>query len=100
MNNNHQSSLVEFLSGEKVYLRAIEPDDLALLHRWANDPETRGQTGEVRSSTYAATLEFYQKVQKMKIASGWEWFCERPTRSLVKQDCCECSRLGDLQIGA
>jgi diamine N-acetyltransferase len=63
MNNSHQPSNVEFLSGEKVYLRSIEPDDLALLHNWANDPETRGLTGEIRPSTYAATLEFYQKVQ-------------------------------------
>ena len=63
MNNSHQPSTVEFLSGEKVYLRPIEPDDAAWLHTWANDPETRGLTGETRPSTYAATLEFYQKVQ-------------------------------------
>ncbi len=32
MNNSLQPSNVEFLSGEKVYLRSIEPDDLASLH--------------------------------------------------------------------
>ena len=63
MSDRHQPSNVEFLSGEKIYLRSIEPDDLALLHNWANDPETRGLTGEIRPSSYAATLEFYQKVQ-------------------------------------
>jgi len=64
MNNSEQSLRVEFLSGEKVYLRSIEQDDIALLHRWANDPEIRGLTGETRPSTYAGTLEFYQRIQK------------------------------------
>lgn len=64
MNNSEQSLRVEFLSGEKVYLRSIEQDDIALLHRWANDPEIRGLSGETRPSTYAGTLEFYQRIQK------------------------------------
>jgi len=64
MNNSHLPFHAEFLSGEKVYLRPVEPDDVALLHLWANDPETRGLTGDVRPSTYAATVEFYQKIQK------------------------------------
>ena len=64
MNNSNQPLRVEFLSGEKVYLRSIEPDDIALLHLWANDPETRRLTGEIRPSSYADTIEFYQKVQK------------------------------------
>jgi len=64
MNNNYQPPRAKFLSGEKVYLRSIEPDDIAFLHNWANDPETRGLTGEIRPSSYADTLEFYQKVQK------------------------------------
>jgi diamine N-acetyltransferase len=63
MSNSHPPSHVEFLSGEKVYLRSVEPEDVAWLHSWANDPETRGLTGETRPSSYAATLEFYQKVQ-------------------------------------
>jgi RimJ/RimL family protein N-acetyltransferase len=44
-------------------LRPVEPDDVALLHRWANDPELRGLTGETRPSTYAAALEYYEKIQ-------------------------------------
>jgi len=64
MDNNHQPLRVEFLSGEKVYLRPIEPDDLSLFYKWANDPETRGLTGEIRSSSYATAQEFYEKVQK------------------------------------
>ncbi len=62
--NENQSGQVEFLSGEKVYLRPIEQDDVALLHKWANDPEIRGLTGEIRPSTYTGALEFYQRIQK------------------------------------
>lgn len=53
----------EFLSGERIYLRPIEPDDVALLCQWANDPEMRGLIGETRPSTYATALEYYEKVQ-------------------------------------
>ena len=59
-----QSPQVEFLSGEMVYLRPIEQEDVALLHRWANDPEIRGLTGELRPSTNTGAVEFYQRVQK------------------------------------
>ena len=61
--DENQLPQVEFLSGEKVYLRPVEQGDVVLLHKWANELETRGLTGETRPSTYAATLEFYQKVQ-------------------------------------
>jgi diamine N-acetyltransferase len=61
---NSQSVRVEFLSGEKIYLRPIEQGDIALLHQWANDPEVRGLTGEVRPSSYEGAVEFYQRVQK------------------------------------
>jgi RimJ/RimL family protein N-acetyltransferase len=61
---NSQSVRVEFLSGEKVYLRPIEQGDIALLHQWANDPEIRGLTGEVRPSSYEGAIEFYQRIQK------------------------------------
>jgi len=67
MSNSQQLSQVEFLSGETICLRPIEPDDVASLHRWANDPETRGLTGETRPSSYARTLEFYQKVQREEV---------------------------------
>lgn len=64
MNNNHQPLQTEFLSGKNIYLRPIEPNDVALLHHWANDPQTRGLTGGTRPSTYAAEIEYYQKIQK------------------------------------
>jgi diamine N-acetyltransferase len=64
MNNQYQASGVVFLSGERTYLRPIEPDDVALFYRWVNDPETRGLIGETRPSTYADTLAFYEKIQK------------------------------------
>jgi diamine N-acetyltransferase len=62
--NNHHSSNVEFLSGEKLYLRPVEPEDYPLFHRWANDPGTRGLTGDVRPSTYASLQEYYEQIQK------------------------------------
>jgi RimJ/RimL family protein N-acetyltransferase len=62
--DENQLPQVEFISGEKIYLRPIEPEEIVLLYRWANDPETRGLTGEVRPSTYAGALEFYQQAQK------------------------------------
>ena len=62
--DENQPPQVEFLSGEKVYLRPVEPADVALLHRWANDPEIRGLTGEIRPSTLTGALEFYERVQK------------------------------------
>ncbi len=55
--NHDISSHVEFLSGEKVYLRPVEPADYPLFHCWANDPETRGLTGDVRPSTFASMQE-------------------------------------------
>jgi diamine N-acetyltransferase len=61
---NKDAAHVEFLSGEKVYLRPIEPEDIPRLQGWANDPEIRGLIGETRPSTFTATVEFYQRIQK------------------------------------
>ncbi len=62
--NTNPSQCVEFLSGENIYLRPIEPDDYPLFHQWANDPETRGLTGEVRPSSFAALQEYYERIQR------------------------------------
>jgi diamine N-acetyltransferase len=62
--NDNNSSQVEFLSGEKVYLRPVEQGDINMLLCWANDPEIRGLTGEVRPSTFAGTIEYYERIQK------------------------------------
>lgn len=33
------------MTGDKVYLRALEPEDVELLYRWENDPDTWHVTG-------------------------------------------------------
>ena len=64
MSNEPSSQGAEFLSGEKVYLRPVEPGDYPQFYRWANDVETRGLTGETRPSSYAALQEYYEQMQK------------------------------------
>jgi len=64
MENVSQASRMEFLSGEKVYLRPIETADLPLFYKWANDSETRGLTGEIKPSDFTAIQEHYEKIQK------------------------------------
>lgn len=64
MSSDLSSYRGEFLSGKKVYLRPIEPEDYPCFHRWANDPETRALTGEVRPGTYAGVQEYFERVQK------------------------------------
>jgi diamine N-acetyltransferase len=72
----------EFLSGKRIYLRAVEDEDIALLHAWTNDPETRGQIGETRPSTYAATVEYYQRIQKDE-SRVWLAVVQRKTRQVI-----------------
>jgi diamine N-acetyltransferase len=57
---------VEFLVGERVYLRPIEPEDLSLVRRWANDPEIRRLTGEVLPMSQAGADGFMEKVRQDK----------------------------------
>jgi diamine N-acetyltransferase len=52
-----------FLIGESVLLRPVEREDLAVIRRWANDPEIRWLTGEVRPMTQAGAEAFFQKTQ-------------------------------------
>ncbi|HOL08477.1 MAG TPA: GNAT family protein [Deltaproteobacteria bacterium] len=50
--------------GKKVTLRAIEESDLALLHQWANDPETQDIMGIIH---FPSSLDFhYSWFQKLK----------------------------------
>lgn len=81
MSSDHTIN-AEFLSGKKVYLRAVEEEDIPLLHAWANDPETRGQTGETRPSTYAATVEYYQRIQKDE-SRVWQAVVMRETGRVI-----------------
>ena len=51
-----------FLVGERVYLRPVEREDLVHIRKWANDPQIRRLTGEVRPMTAAAAERFFEKV--------------------------------------
>ena len=57
---------VQFLVGERVYLRPLEPQDLPLIRRWANDPEVRRLTGEVLPMSQAGADEFLERVRQDK----------------------------------
>ena len=52
-----------FLIGQRVYLRPLEKDDLPLVHKWANDPEIRRLTGEVKPMSQADADTFLERVQ-------------------------------------
>lgn len=82
MDNEHRLAHVEFLSGEKVYLRPVESGDFPMLYQWANDPETRGLTGEIRSSSYTAVQEFYEKGQK-EMDRVWLAVVVRATQQVI-----------------
>lgn len=50
--------------GKKVILRAIEEDDLLLLHKWANDPQTQDAVGHIH---FPSSLDFHKAwFQKLK----------------------------------
>jgi diamine N-acetyltransferase len=52
-----------FLMGERVCLRPLEKDDLVHIQKWANDPEIRRLTGEVKPMTQAGADEFFERVK-------------------------------------
>ncbi len=53
-----------FLVGERVYLRPLDREDLIHIRRWANDPELRRLTGEVKPMTEAGADAFFDKVNR------------------------------------
>jgi len=57
---------VQFLVGERVYLRPIEPEDLPFIRQWANDPEVRRLTGEALPMSKAGADEFLERVRQDK----------------------------------
>lgn len=57
------SSTTTFLTGERVYLRPLERDDLVHVRRWANDPEVRRLTAEVTPMSQATADEWYERVK-------------------------------------
>jgi len=57
---------VQFLVGERVYLRPIEPEDLPFIRQWANDPDVRRLTGEALPMSKAGADEFLERVRQDK----------------------------------
>jgi len=51
-----------FLMGERIYLRPVEKSDLALIRKWANDPELRCLTGETTPMTQAGAEEYFERL--------------------------------------
>jgi len=50
--------------GKKIILRAIEEDDLVLLHKWANDPQTQDIMGDIHfPSSIDFHKEWYKKIK-------------------------------------
>ncbi len=52
----------DFLLGERVCLRSLEREDLVAIRKWANDPDIRRLTGEVKPMSPAKAEEFLEKV--------------------------------------
>ncbi|MGD9029365.1 MAG: hypothetical protein PVG25_06095 [Anaerolineae bacterium] len=52
-----------FLVGEHVYLRPLDAGDLTAIQKWANDPEIRGLTGQVRPMSRVKAEAFYERVK-------------------------------------
>ena len=61
--NQNVSACPRFLVGECVYLRPLEASDLPTIQKWANDPEIRALTGEVKPMSSAEAKAFYDRVQ-------------------------------------
>jgi len=57
---------VEFLTGERLYLRPIEAEDLPFIRQWANDPDVRRLTGEALPMSKAGADEFLERVRQDK----------------------------------
>jgi RimJ/RimL family protein N-acetyltransferase len=51
-----------FLKGERVYLRAFEPGDATLLHRWINDEEVTRTLAAYRPFTLNQELEYIERM--------------------------------------
>ena len=53
------------IAGNKIILRAIEEEDLELLHKWANDPITQDIIGNIHfPSSFAFQKNWFDSLQK------------------------------------
>jgi len=57
---------IEFLVGDRVYLRPIEQEDLSLTQNWINDPEIRILEGEVFPKSMQDEKEWLENLYKDK----------------------------------
>jgi RimJ/RimL family protein N-acetyltransferase len=60
---DRENIVLRFLVGERVYLRPLEKGDLPYIQKWANDPEIRSLTGEVKPMSRAQAEAFYERVK-------------------------------------
>lgn len=68
-----------FLEGERVRLRAVEPEDAPAFAAWINDPELRHLVG---GSAYQYSLVAQQEAIRARRSSDWEhgvWFAIEAT---------------------
>jgi len=63
MDNSAFHADASFLTGERILLRAFEESDIPLVHKWANDPETRALTSEVFPSSLKSTTEYFERLR-------------------------------------
>jgi RimJ/RimL family protein N-acetyltransferase len=52
-----------FLCGSRIYLRAMEEDDLPCVRIWFNDPEIRRLVGEVAPMSAAGADQFLERIK-------------------------------------
>jgi RimJ/RimL family protein N-acetyltransferase len=60
---NVQQKSTAFLTGERVYLRPIEKEDMPMLCAWMNDPEIRALIGEATPMNQTAADQYFERIQ-------------------------------------
>lgn len=96
------------LSGEKVRLRALEPEDLDILYRWENDPEVWGVSGTLAPFSRETLGEFIEnqkydiyrtRQMRLVICRGSDGDAGFGTVAGVSGDACPGAGYGDLPVG-
>ncbi|HBL51247.1 MAG TPA: hypothetical protein DDZ65_13510, partial [Firmicutes bacterium] len=55
-----------FLSGNNIYLRPLEAEDLPFVRQWYNDPVIRGQIGMTLPESKTSSEEWFERINKDK----------------------------------